>query len=228
MKKRIGDLKINGQSSSAGGRYNSVIINGEGKIVGDLDCIKLKISGRCDINGNVKAKSVEVYGSNSITGNLEAERSKIHGTTDVNGNLSVNKEAEIYGSIDVDGDCNAEIFNIAGTFTIEGLLNAGELKLSLYGSSRAREIGGEKITVKRKGKYDLLGLKDKIMSLSGQSKELTADIIEGDDVYLENTQAKVVRGNNIEIGPGCEIELVEYKDSFKQDEKAEVETHKKI
>lgn len=222
MEERIGDLKINGQSSSAGGNYNAVIINGEGRIEGDLDCIKLKINGQCDINGNVKAKSVEVYGSNSIKGNLEAERAKIHGTADVNGNLSVNK-AEIHGSIDVDGDCNAEIFNIAGTFAIEGLLNAGELKLSLYGASRAREIGGEKITVKRKGKYDLLGLKSRIMP----SKELTVDTIEGDDIYLENTQAKVVRGNNIEIGPGCEIELVEYKNGFKQDENAEVETHKK-
>jgi cytoskeletal protein CcmA (bactofilin family) len=223
MKKRIGDLKINGQSSSAGGNYNDVIINGEGKIAGDLDCIKLKIHGRCDINGNVKAESVEVHGTNSIKGNLEAERAKIHGMADINGNLSVNK-AEIHGSIDVDGYCNAEIFNIEGTFDIKELLNAGVLKLSLYGPSKAREIGGEKITVKSKGKYDLLGLKGKIMSSIGQVKELTADIIEGDDIYLENTSAKVVRGNNIALGPGCEIELVEYKDDLKQDEKAEVKT----
>lgn len=227
MEKRIGDLKINGQSSSAGGNYNAVIINGEGKIAGDLDCIKLKINGRCDINGNVKAESVEVYGTNSIKGNLEAERAKIHGTADINGNLAVNK-AEIHGSIDVEGYCNAEIFNIEGTFDIKELLNAGVLKLSLYGPSKAREIGGEKITVQSKGKYDLLSLKDKLMSSIGQGKELTADIIEGDEIYLENTQAKVVRGDNIELGPGCEIELVEYKGSFKQDEKAELGTPKKI
>jgi hypothetical protein len=61
-----------------------------------------------------------------------------------------------------------------------------------------------------------------------QGKELTVRIIEGDDIYLENTHAKVVRGNNIEIGPGCEIKLVEYKYSFKKDEMAEVGTHKNI
>lgn len=222
MKERIGDLKINGQSSSAGGNYNAVIINGEGRIAGDLDCIKLKINGRCDIDGNVKAESVEVYGSNSIKGNLEAERAKIHGTADIDGNLSVNKEAEIYGSIDVDGDCNAEIFNIKGTFAIEGLLNAGKLKFSLYGSSRAREIGGEKITVKKIG-----GLKGMIIS-GGRGKGLTADTIEGDDIYLENTRAKVVRGNNIEIGQGCEIELVEYNNSLNKDKKSDIGTHTKI
>ncbi len=222
MEERIGDLKINGQSSSAGGNYNAVIINGEGRIEGDLDCIKLKINGQCDINGNVKAESVEVYGSNSIKGNFEAKMAKIYGTADIDGNVSVDK-AETYGNISVEGDCNAEVFKIEGAFAIEGLLNAGELELSLYGASKAREIGGENITVKGKGKSGFLGLKGMI-----QGKKLTVRTIEGDDIYLENTQAKVVRGNNIEIGPDCEIELVEYKDDFKQDEKAEVDTHRKL
>jgi cytoskeletal protein CcmA (bactofilin family) len=223
MKKSIGDLKINGSGSSAGGNYNSVIINGNGKIEGDLECIYLKINGQGNVNGNVKADSVKVNGNNSIEGNLRAEKVKINGTADINGNLSTEK-AETYGSICVDGDCNAEFFKIDGTFEIEGLLNAGELELSLYGPSKAHEIGGEKITVKRKGKYDFLGLR----YLIGSNKELTAESIEGDEIYLENTQAKVVRGNNVELGPNCNIELVEYKNSFKQDESAEVATQRKI
>jgi len=225
MKKRIADLKINGSGSSAGGNYDSVIINGSGKIEGDLDCVYLKINGHGNVNGNVKADFVKVHGENSIKGNLRAKKAKIHGTANINGNLAID-EIETYGSINVNGDCNAEIFKIEGTFEIEGLLNAGELEISLYGSSEAREIGGEKIIVKRKGKYHFLGLKNLIMP--GGNKELTAETVEGDDIYLENTQAKVVRGNNIELGPGCEIELVEYKDSFKQDEKVEVATYKKL
>ena len=225
MKKSIGDLKINGSGSSAGAKYNSVVVNGSGRIDGDLDCIYMKINGQCDVNGNVKADSVNVHGNTSIKGNLEAEKAKIHGTADINGNVSVEK-AETYGSIDVKEDCNAEIFKIEGTFTIKGLLNAGELDLSLYGPSKVREIGGEKIKVKKKGKYDFLGLKSLIMPAG--NKGLTVETIEGDDIYLENTQAKVVRGNNIEIGPGCEIELVEYKNDFKQDENSKIEANKKI
>jgi cytoskeletal protein CcmA (bactofilin family) len=224
MEKRIGNLKINGQSSAAGGKYNAVIINGEGRIEGDLDCINLKINGKCSMNGNLKADSVNVNGEASIKGDLEARKAKIHGTADIDGNLSVDK-AETYGIISVDGDCNAEIFKIGGTFTIEGLLNAGELEITLYGSSRASEIGGEKITVKRKGKYDLLGLKSMII---GRGKGFTVETIEGDDIYLEDTKAKVVRVNNIELGPGCEIELVEYKNEFKQDNNSSVGTDKKI
>ncbi len=225
MKKRIADLKINGSGSSAGGKYNSIAVNGNGRIDGDLDCVYLKVNGQCDVNGNVKAESVKVHGNALIKGNLEAEKTKIHGMADIDGNVSIDK-SETYGSISVNGDCNAEFFKIEGMFAIEGLLNAGELELSLYGPSKAREIGCEKITVKRKGKYHFLGLKNLIMP--GGNKGLTAESIEGDDIYLENTQAKVVRGNNIELGPGCEIELVEYKNGFKQDEKAEVGTHRQI
>lgn len=226
MKKRTADLKINGRGSAGGGKYNSVLINGSGTIDGDLECIRLNINGYGDVKGNVKANSVDIHGNSPIKGSLRAKKAKIHGTADINGNLSVD-EAETYGSISVNGDCNAEIFKIEGTFAIKGLLNAGELKLSLYGSSEACEIGGAEITVKKGGKLSFLGLKD-IFTSGGHDRELTVDIIEGDDVYLENTQAKVVRGNTIILGSGCKIELVEYRNNFKNDEGAEVGTHKKI
>lgn len=225
MKKATNDLIINGHGSVTGGKYNSVSINGRGRIDGDLECISLEINGQCTLNGNVKADSVKVNGNNSIEGNLEAEKIKINGTTDIKGNLSANK-AETYGSISIDGDCNAEFLKIKGSFRIDGLLNADELELSLYGPSLANEIGGSEITVKRSDKISFLGIKNRIMP-EGKNK-LTADLIEGDDVYLENTTAKVVRGNNVTIGSGCKIELVEYKNDFKMHEGAEVSTDKEI
>jgi len=66
------------------------------------------------------------------------------------------------------------------------------------------------------------------MIMPGGHNELKVDIIEGDDVYLENTIAKIVRGDNINLGPGCKIELVEYKNNFKQDKAAEVGTKQTI
>ena len=62
------------------------------------------------------------------------------------------------------------------------------------------------------------------MLITGGHSELVTDLIEGDDIYLENTHAKVARGNNITLGPGCEIGIVEYKNDFKQDKAAEVGT----
>ena len=49
---------------------------------------------------------------------------------------------------------------------------------------------------------------DKMFNSKG---ELTTELIEGDEIYLENTNAKIVRGNNITIGEGCNIGLIEYR-----------------
>ncbi|MGP3783292.1 hypothetical protein [Paenibacillus sp. 1A_MP2] len=39
-------------------------------------------------------------------------------------------------------------------------------------------------------------------------------MIEGDDIELEYTEAEVVRGDKIKIGPGCRIGTVEYRSSL--------------
>jgi len=220
------DLKIYGSGSSAGGKFNRVTIMGEGRINGDVDCFNLKIYGQGELDGNLKTvDTVDVKGQTEIKGNLKAKNVKLQGEIEVNGDLFAD-EAKITGNIKADGNCNAEIFTLEGGFTIDGLLNADILKINLHWPSKVHEIGGSEITIKKIGKLSFLGLKNMIQP-SGHN-ELTADIIEGDEIYLENTNAKVVRGNNIIIGSGCKIELVEYKSSFKQDEKSEIGKHRKI
>jgi hypothetical protein len=51
---------------------------------------------------------------------------------------------------------------------------------------------------------------------------LTAETIEGDTVDLEATEAQVVRGKVVRIGPGCRIGWVEYTDSLEVHPEAEV------
>lgn len=224
--KNMSDLRINGHGSANGGKYDSVNINGSGRIDGDLDCIDLKINGQCNLKGNVNANHMKINGNSSIDGTVESKKMEINGATDIKGSLSA-ENAEIYGSISIEEDCNAESLKIGGSFKIEGLLNADELELILYGSSQADEIGGSKITIKRKGKYDLFSLKSIIFAFEG-GKELITQTIEGDEIYLENTKAKIVRGDSIELGPGCGIDLVENKNSFKMNDDSAVTEHKKI
>ena len=38
--------------------------------------------------------------------------------------------------------------------------------------------------------------------------------MEGEDIYIESTTAEVVRGNNVTIGPRCNIEILAYKDKI--------------
>ncbi len=226
MEKNIMNLEINGSGSSAGGKFDAMIIKGNGKIDGDLNCINMDVQGHCEVNGNVKSKYVKIKGNSSIKGSLEADEIEIYGEFNVDGDLSVEK-SHIHGMISVNGNCNAESFGMEGAFKIRGLLNAGYLELILHGPSDVREIGGEKIMVKRNGKVKFTRLRKMIMPL-GFDTGLTTDLIEGDEIYLEYTNAKIVRGNNIELGPGCDIKVIEYQNDFKKHEGSEVGTYKKV
>ena len=121
MKKSIANLKINGNGSSNGGKYNTVTIMGEGRINSDVECINLKIYGEGKLDGNLKAAdTVNIKGHTGINGNLEAKDVKIQGEVEVNGKLFAD-EAKITGNISASGDCNAEVFTLEGGFTIDGL-----------------------------------------------------------------------------------------------------------
>nr|WP_319373036.1 polymer-forming cytoskeletal protein [uncultured Methanobacterium sp.] len=225
MEKRK-DLKIYGSGISSGGEFNRISIMGEGIIHGYVKCSNLKVYGEGQLDGSVKsADYVSIKGETIVKGDLNAQKVKVQGEFEVSGDLLVD-DAKIQGSILVGRDFNAETLNLEGGFTIQGMLNGDILRINLYWPSKVNEIGGSDISVKKSGKLSFLGIKNNIMS-DGKN-ELTADVIEGDNVYLENTNARVVRGNNITIGPGCNIELVEYKENFKTDEKSEVGVDKKI
>lgn len=64
--------------------------------------------------------------------------------------------------------------------------------------------------------------------LNAGTNVLTTEIVEGDDIHLEHTRAKVVRGNRVTLGPGCEVDLVEYKEHFHQDKSAKVMASRKV
>jgi cytoskeletal protein CcmA (bactofilin family) len=237
------NLEILGGGSASGGTYNNAVIKGQGKINGDLDCVELDFKGIAEVDGNVKAKNITIKGAAQIRGTLEAEDVEISGQTTIHGPVKVRlfevegftaiegglaaEEVKIKGAVDIKGDCNAEIFFAKGAFTIDGLLNAGKIEINLFGGSKAREIGGGSIQVKPLA--HLFGGLHKILhAMFNHPNGLYAETIEGDDIYLEYTKAKIVRGSNVSIGPGCEIEMVEYKNNFQKVEGVKVTENRKV
>ncbi|MEC3633215.1 hypothetical protein P9205_19595, partial [Bacillus velezensis] len=107
---------------------------------------------------------------------------------------------------------------VTGCINVAGLLNAGDVNIHLrYDRSRVKEIGGTSITVRRKPGF-----------LKRKAGMLSAELIEGDAVYLEYTEADIVRGKRVEIGPGCKIGKIEYQTSCKSHEKSTVQEHIQI
>ena len=227
MKQNCRDLKIYGQGSSSGGKFKNVIIKGSGHIKGDTECVNVKIYGDGQFDGNLTAEdTISIKGQTEFDGELKSENFKIQGEVQIKGEVFVN-ETSLTGNITTENDFNAENFKLEGGFTIKGLLNADKIKIKMYWPCKVYEIGCSEITVKKDAKISFLGLKNMIKPICND-KTLTCDNIEGDLIYLENTNAKIVRGKNVTIGAGCKIELVEYKEAFKKDEKSIVDKYNKI
>ncbi|MCB2305775.1 polymer-forming cytoskeletal protein [Clostridium estertheticum] len=243
MENMNNDLKMSGSGSSCGGKYNDVFISGSVKINGDLDCVyfktsgsskvignlkaeTIKISGSSKIEGNVEVKDIKISGSTHVIGNLKSENVSISGSTHIDGNLYV-QDVNISGSVTIGKNCEAECFKANGGFKIQELLNAGQITIRLGGNCFVKEIGGEHIDIRVNPMNNSIFRKaiDKIFNTKA---ELTTDIIEGDDIYLQNTNVNIVRGNNITIGTGCNIGLIEYKDEINISDSSIVKDQKKI
>lgn len=220
------DLKICGQGSSGGGKFRDVVIKGSGQIRGDVECNNYEVYGSGDIKGNLIAEKVQVKGQAKFEGEIKTSELKVQGETDFKGDIFAD-EASVTGSMRTSGDLNAEICEIEGGFDIGGLLNVDLLELTMYWPCKVKEIGGTKIKINNDNKFSFLGIKNIIMPHSTK-RILEVDTIEADEIYLESTHAKVVRGKKIILGPECRIDLIEYEDSFQDHEKSIVESIEKL
>ncbi|HKI45442.1 MAG TPA: polymer-forming cytoskeletal protein [Balneolales bacterium] len=210
------DLRINGVGSSAGGSFDTVQINGKGEINGDVECNDLQINGLSTINGNIKAETFKVSGKSDIRGDIKSDTVMIDGKIDITGGVTAT-QVENRGMLGVAKDVSSEAFYSHGGFKIGGLLNADKIQIIIYAPCSTTDIGGEEIDIRTGGASGLREFLGSFFSGWPLETALSVETIEGDNIYLENTTAKVVRGNNIKIGPGCQIDVVEYKDTFEKE-----------
>lgn len=233
-------LILSGNGEVSGGSFERVIINGNGKVNGNIRCNDFESNGTAKIDGDVLSQSTVIKGNTKIRGNLQSNEIEVQGNATIEGrllfgNLQVfghasikngakGEDINVEGIVKIGGDCEVETAKLRGAFTIDGLLTGDKIEIDLNGKSSVKEIGGETICVKREN-APLLQL-DKIIKVL--SKELDSELIEGDFIKLEFTRAKVVRGKEVEIGPGCEIDLVEYTKEVHVSDKASVIEVKKV
>ncbi|GLX69944.1 polymer-forming cytoskeletal protein [Paenibacillus glycanilyticus] len=217
------NLNITGIGKSYGGDVHTAKIEGIGKFEGDVRCYEFLINGRGEVQGSLNASLASINGIASIHGSLQANRFTLEGKLTVDGSITSEK-LRMNGMATVKGNCEAESFKGNGRMVME-MLNAGEIHLTLQGSSQIQEIVGGDIQV-RKQRGSILG--KWLQSVPGPfGNKLNAGVIEGDNVYLEYTTADIVRGGTVKIGPGCAIGSVEYKQSFEAHDSSKVIRHVK-
>lgn len=231
---QLKNLNTTGIAKSAGGAYERIRTDGIATINGDTSCSSLTVNGQLKVEGSLQGGVLHFNGKSSIAGGLRAERLEIDGMLKIGGDMHVvnigtrgmlksegNASGEHISSTGdwrVAGNAEFEKVELHGGFQIGGMLNAGTIKIGMAGPCKAKEIGGGTIEVRRRTSAR------KLLSFlaPGLAPRLTASLIEGDEIVLEDTQADIVRGNVVVIGSGCEIGRVEYKERLDRDPESQI------
>jgi len=211
-----------GTTTTAGGHFDYVTITGECRVNGSVECGKLSLTGELGIAGDLKVKEMKITGQCQVDGRIDGLSIRGHGEISVSSGLKM-EQVSFNGSLTVNGSCEAERLNISGAVNIGELLSADRLEIGLYGPSRAREVGGGTIDVKR-------STASRIRKLVNPKQEASfeAELIEGDTIRLTDTRADTVRGNHIIIGPGCEINIAQFRSSLEIHKSARVNQQMKM
>lgn len=222
VKERKNIIKISGAGKLSQVYAKELKCSGSTKVEGNVDAYDVKMSGSCKISGSVKSKTFKASGSSKIEGNARSEMFKTAGSCKINGNVDCdefhtagscsiggmlysNNKVVVDGSMTVGGDIKAKEFRCAGKFDVGGSISSQTINVELNGHSSARVIEAENIEVKKMYTKSLFG---RVFKVKGSLK---ANKIIGTTIYLEDTTAEFVRGEDVTIGPNCRIDAVEFK-----------------
>jgi cytoskeletal protein CcmA (bactofilin family) len=186
-----------------------------------------RLQGKTRILGTFEAVEAEISGHLSAADTTVSRLFRVEGAVDIQGNLS-GEEISVTGGLGIHGDCNAECFKVNGKVKIDGMLNSDVVEAELYGTCRIWEIGGERITIRQGNAFGFRSFLKSIFPELEIGGGLVADLIEGDEIRLEYTTAKMVRGKRIILGPGCDVSTVEYKEAFEAAPDARVGEAKRL
>lgn len=208
-------------------------ISGSGKIKGNIECIKFTTSGSSSVKGNLLCKEMRTSGSGKVEGNvkvigilnmsgsgsmggdLEAEEARISGVVKVLGNIRCDK-LRISGSCKAEKNIDAEEVIVDGILKNTGLISAERVVVDTRGwgiECTFNEIGATHVAINNRGELD--GIIGRVIELfTGRNGRVTGNSIEGDTIYVENAKVKKIGGRDVEIGPNCDIEEVEYSNNL--------------
>lgn len=227
-----GNMRIDGMGTQAGGCFDRVEINGLGTLKGRVEADEICVSGAGTFQGEVQTQRLNVDGtatfhqdavaqSVTINGNAKFKGNLQTGGLDINGNLKIEghvrgENVTNEGRLIINGSCEAESFKSEGQVKVLDGLNAETVELNIALKCEIKEIGGSQITVRRTN-YLTNSFVDAFLPTG-----LYTNLVEGDLIELEYTDAATVRGHDVFIGPGCTVDLVEYSGKYEKSPTANV------
>lgn len=215
------------------GEYRDIQIELDAILDGDVDAININSSGSTEFTGNIVAKEARFGGTCKVGGNCKIDRLEICGESKIGGNITT-EDFIVNGKLKCSGKLlECKNFKLSGSVT-----SSGELKTIVAigkGGLVVEKIESEKIDLTFNKKTILKEIKAKEINiigakskgflgkvLSGGRSLIEIDNIDGNDITLENIEAKLVKGHNITIGENCNISKIEYTGEVSINSKSKV------
>ncbi len=208
------NVKIMGDGVISGGEYDDIRVMGNGKFLAKVKAEKIGVYGNAVLR-DVEVREMNVFGSAQVHGTLVGKSMRVFGEVETHGPVKC-ENIVVKGYLRAQTDVQAESFTSYGGVELIAL-NANDVKIHLHTRSLIQKVGAESVVVSDRGWWGLL-------SLFGRwGRELRVDLIEADQVRLRWTTVETVKGNNVWIGPGCRVKLVEYRDQLDIEDNSVVE-----
>lgn len=172
---------------------DNITIEGVGKINGGT-YDNIKVSGTASVSSDIVANTVKVSGIATFENNLKTSDLKVSGLVKVNGNMMFTN-ATISGLVQVRGKVEGEVLKADGGISVSQDINVEKMEATI-GKGSFNNIYGNDIKIDSK-KHLII------------CKEIEATNI--DVTYLK---ADRISGNNVVIGPNCDIGIVEYSEKL--------------
>lgn len=249
-----GNMKLAGNGEIIEGEYQEIKIMGNAISRGEVKADKIQIMGGAHFNGSIEVGECVIHGNAVIKGNIVADRVKVNGNFNLKGDCRINeltingktevdgvfecnnvilrgdmfitkvcqaKDLIIYGGVRAEADVLGEKITIEGKANCKGLLSAEEIYLHACGDSYCKEIGATKLVVE-KPFYHLFWLR------FGKKNSLSCDLIEADEIKLEYTSAKTVRGKQVQLVKECQVDTLEYSEQYIKGEACKIREVTKV
>lgn len=186
---------------------DEITIKGFSKYQRDLNVKSINIIGSGQFDGRIFTESFENYGTTKVKNVCEAKKITNLGHC---GFQSIEcKNIYSSGSLYVDQSIVTEEFHSKGAVHIKNALTAQNVLINITAPSHIGKIIGSKtvkIATHSLSNFNILYL---------NRKKLVCNSIEGTHIKVKHTEADIIIGEEIDIGPGCYIKEVRYSKKLK-------------
>ncbi len=208
----VTELSVSGSAKIAGSvKTKKMGCSGACSIQGDIEASSMSVSGSMKCEGDVKADHIEFSGGVRVSGDILTETLDSSGGTKVEGKIIAKKSVKMHGSLKASA-IHTELFDGAGKLSVDETLKAVEFNMELESgaSSEVESIYAEKIRIKAGSRR---GMFSRVFGKIEGGGLIKAGEIRGKDIEMENTNADLVEGDKVNIGPGCRIKVLRAKNA---------------